>query len=165
MGLRDETVDSDAGTLPADASAPGDGSVRAGAVRPGSSPEVSAGPVLRPAHALADDHRHDHAHGHAAHGHQHGHGHDHRHGHGHRHAPRPVTAAKAAEGADPAPRPHRHGQPVPHRHVTNTPLIGARHARAAAPAFSILRLSAAERLAAAAGLSIVIWLGVLWAMR
>jgi hypothetical protein len=41
--------------------------------------------------------------------------------------------------------------------------LGAAHAAAVAPGFSLLRLSAGGRLVIAAALSGLIWLGVLWA--
>jgi ABC-type Zn2+ transport system substrate-binding protein/surface adhesin len=68
--------------------------------------------------------------------HDHDHGHGHGHGHGHNHAHGPVGALELA------PR-----------------------AAAAMAGPSLLRLSAALRLALAGGLVALIWLGVLWAVR
>ena len=94
---------------------------------------------------------HDHAHtsappegrgkaGAGGHGHAHspGHAHDHGHDHGHAHGP-----SDAREGAAP---PHRH-----HSHAA-----GERHPPAR-PGFSLLRLSAVQRLAIALPLAAVLW--------
>lgn len=87
----------------------------------------------------------DHQHGDAGHHHTHGR-HDHTHD-GHRHGAG-ETADSAAAG----------------RHDARTAPVGARHAQAVPPAFSLLRLSFAERLGAALVATALIWLGVAWAM-
>lgn len=96
---------------------------------------------------------HDHAHtsappegrgkaGAGGHGHAHspGHAHDHDHGHDHGHA---HGSSDVREGAAP---PHRH-----HSHAA-----GERHPPAR-PGFSLLRLSAVQRVAIALPLAAVLW--------
>jgi len=68
-------------------------------------------------------------------GHRHDHAHDHGHAHDHAHDHRPAGEA----GRGPAPAPER--------------------------ALSLLRMSAAQRLAGACALSALVWAGVIWALQ
>jgi hypothetical protein len=117
----------------------------------GAAPHVPAGAGGH------DRSQHDHTgHGHAHHGHAH-HG-DARHDHAaHDHA----AHAHGHAGPD-----HDHAGHAPHRHGPDPATIplGARHAHAAAPSLSLLRLSLGIRLAVALTLSVLIWAGVAWAL-
>ena len=68
-------------------------------------------------------------------GHRHDYAHDHGHAHDHAHDHRPAGEA----GRGPAPAPER--------------------------ALSLLRMSAAQRLAGACALSALVWAGVIWALQ
>lgn len=102
---------------------------------PASAREAQARPHSHSS-GQTQGHTHDHAHNHG-HAHDHAHDHAHNHGHDHHHAHDHRPAGEAGRG--PAPAPER--------------------------ALSLLRMSAAQRLAGACALSALVWAGVIWALQ
>ncbi|MDH7799801.1 MULTISPECIES: hypothetical protein [unclassified Beijerinckia] len=60
---------------------------------------------------------------------------------------------------------HGHSHEHAHDHAHEAAVLAPVHARAAIPGFSLLRLSAGQRLAGAGLIVIALWAAVFWALK